>query len=156
MPNVVESKAMRQRTLLSILNEEKLGSQDAVVARMKESGFCATQPSISRDFRELGIVKLSGRYVTLEDSTTVDPLDLDTSSVNPWVLIDELLPAGSHLLIAKTKIGAASLIATQLDNAGMRDIIGTIAGDDTVFIAVPGEAAQRRIEQRLRVFGLPT
>ena len=152
MPKQIETKTLRQKTLLELLASEALSSQQEVVRRMNESGFSATQPSISRDFRELGIVKLGGRYLAVDSKEESLELSSETR-VNPWALIVELLPAGPHLLVAKTKIGAASLIATQLDSAGLRDIVGTIAGDDTVFVAVPGEAAQRRIEHRLRVFG---
>ena len=152
MPKQIETKTLRQKTLLDLLANESLSSQEEVVRRMKESGFNATQPSISRDFRELGIVKLGGQYLAVDSKEASQSLPPETA-VNPWALIEELMPAGPHLLVAKTKIGAASLIATQLDNAGLRDIVGTIAGDDTIFVAVPGEAAQRRIEHRLRVFG---
>lgn len=152
---VIDNKTSRQQTLLRLLEDEILSSQEDVVRRMQECGYVATQPSISRDFRELGIVKLSGRYVCVpREGQQRYARREPQAEVNPWMLIRSLSPAGAHMLVARTEVGAAALVATELDKAGLRDIVGTIAGDDTVFIAVPGEAAQRRIEQRLRIFGV--
>ncbi len=145
----MEAKVDRQRELVELLESKTFRSQGQVVRAMQDRGFSVTQPSISRDFRELGVVKMSGRYLPV-DRPSVRALHEQTN-VNPFSLITSMSTAGPHLLVVTTQIGAANVVAASIDHAEMREVVGTIAGDDTVFIATAGDLGQDRVMRKLRV-----
>lgn len=131
------SKGQRQRMIADWLREHKVGSQEEVVARLSLLGITATQATVSRDLLELGAVKLkregSIRYVMpdeVEPGHAAEKLD---RLLSEWV--DAIIPAG-NLLVLKTPPGSANLVANALDAAGLAEIAGTIAGDDTIFVAL--------------------
>ena len=131
------TKGNRQRMIADWLREHKVGSQEEVVARLSLLGVAATQATVSRDLLELGAVKLkregSIRYVMpdeVEPGHAAEKLD---RLLSEWV--DAIIPAG-NLLVLKTPPGSANLVANALDAAGLAEIAGTIAGDDTIFVAL--------------------
>ena len=147
------SKSQRQRMIADWLREERVGSQEDVVARLALAGLAATQATVSRDLDELGAVKIRRdgaiRYIIPD---AVDPghaaARLDRLLAE-WV--DAIIPAG-NLLVVRTPPGSANLIASALDAGQLSDIAGTIAGDDTIFVAladgVDAHAAARRLQAR--------
>ena len=141
------SKTHRQRLIADWLRAHKVGSQEEVVARLSLAGIDATQATVSRDLVELGAVKLkrdgSIRYVMPDEVGPGHAAAKLDRLLNEWV--DAIIPAG-HLLVLKTPPGSANLVANALDAAAIPDIAGTLAGDDTIFVAladgvVPAEAA---------------
>lgn len=148
----MESKVERQRELIELLENRVFRSQGQVVQAMQERGFNVTQPSISRDFRELGVVKMSGRYLPV-DRPGARMLH-DKLDVNPLSLITSVSTAGPHLLVVMTHVGAASVVGLAIDSLELHEIVGTIAGDDTVFIAATGEGGQERVLQMLHEIAL--
>jgi len=114
------------------------------VRLLRRAGHHATQSSISRDLRELGVAKLGDRYVLPDDSAPA--LD-DFAAVAAFVR--DLKPAGPCLTVIRTSAGAAQSVAIVLDRAQWPEIIGTLSGDDTIFVATQGAAAQRRVIARL-------
>jgi transcriptional regulator of arginine metabolism len=114
---------------------------------MQREGFSVTQASVSRDIRELGLVKLAGRYLpaarAMAASANGEPLQLEVG------LISGLEPIGANLVVVKTHIGAANSVAALLDQEFGKSIAGTIAGDDTVFVAVRSRSDQGRVVARL-------
>ena len=146
-------KSQRQRLIADWLRAHRVGSQEEIVARLSLAGIAATQATVSRDLDELGAVKLkregSIRYV-LGDQ--IDPnfaaAKLDRL-LGEWV--DAIVPAG-NLLVLKTPPGSANVVANALDAADIPDIAGTIAGDDTIFVAladgVEAHAAAERLKAR--------
>ena len=131
------SKGQRQRMIADWLRAHRVGSQEELVARLSLAGVTATQATVSRDLDEIGAVKVrrdgSIRYVMPEQ---VEPgfaaAKLDRLLAE-WV--DAIIPAG-NLLIIRTPPGSANMVANAIDRAGIADIAGTIAGDDTIFIAL--------------------
>jgi len=131
------TKTQRQLMIADWLRDHRVGSQEEVVARLSLAGIVATQATVSRDLLELGAVKLkrdgSIRYVMPDE---VDPghaaAKLDRLLAE-WV--DAIIPAG-NLLVLKTPPGSANLVANALDAAGLPEVAGTLAGDDTIFIAL--------------------
>lgn len=131
------TKSQRQLMIADWLRDHRVGSQEEVVARLSLAGINATQATVSRDLLELGAVKLkrdgSIRYVMPDQ---VDPghaaAKLDRLLAE-WV--DAIIPAG-NLLVLKTPPGSANLVANALDAAGLDQIAGTLAGDDTIFVAL--------------------
>lgn len=118
-------KSERQKTILNVISATRIGSQTDLVKLLRKNGFTVTQASISRDLAELGIVKINGRYV----------IPKRTKSTNPFGLVS-LETSGQSLIVARCGSGLASAAAVRIDAAGIDEVVGTIAGDDTVFIAV--------------------
>jgi transcriptional regulator of arginine metabolism len=147
------TKSQRQLMIADWLRDHRVGSQEEVVARLSLAGITATQATVSRDLLELGAVKLkregSIRYVMpdqVEPGHAAAKLD---RLLAEWV--DAIILAG-NLLVLKTPPGSANLVANALDAAGLEEVAGTLAGDDTIFVAlaegVNPHAAARLLQQR--------
>lgn len=135
------NKSQRQRMIADWLRGQRVGSQEELVARLALAGVAATQATVSRDLLELGAVKQKRdgtiRYVMpdqVEPGHAAAKLD---RLLAEWV--DEIIPAG-NLLVLKTPPGSANLVANALDAAGLDEVAGTIAGDDTIFLAISNGA----------------
>lgn len=135
------NKGQRQRMIADWLRGQRVGSQEELVARLALAGVAATQATVSRDLLELGAVKQKRdgtiRYVMpdqVEPGHAAAKLD---RLLAEWV--DEIIPAG-NLLVLKTPPGSANLVANALDAAGLDELAGTIAGDDTIFLAISNGA----------------
>lgn len=135
----MELKEHRQSILLDILRHGGCHSQKDIVKEMQLRGCEVTQPSISRDFKELGVVKLGGRYTVLGSEVEAEHVQEATFQVL------DATPAGANLLVLKTPTGAASLVAIQIDKLGLQGIVGTVAGDDTIFVATKSKRVQRKL-----------
>lgn len=127
----------RRAALKRILTEQKIHSQEQLAAELGARGHASTQSSISRDFAELGVEKVAGRYV-LRAANEIRILG-----------ITAILSAGDHLLVIKTTEGAAQAVAFKLDHLELPEIVGTVAGDDTIFIATADKAGQDAIRKAL-------
>lgn len=130
------SKFDRQGAILRLVRERPLSTQSEVAAALREQGYDAVQTTVSRDIAELGLVKVrnpEGRLVyALPGADDLDRLSELTGALRRWVLSFE--PSGS-LLVVRTPAGFASPLAEALDLAGPADVAGTIAGENTVFVA---------------------
>ena len=147
------SKAKRQQALMSLVAREHLASQEEIRTRLSELGLEATQSTISRDVEELGLARVhdhSGmRYVV--------PGEAARPSAPPALVLRRLLDefalafvrADAGLLI-RTQPGAASALGEGLDRAGLRDVAGTIAGDDTILVLGREGVKPSRLERTLR------
>ena len=138
------SAPARRSTLAKIIREQTVGRQNELVAMLRKHGHVATQSSVSRDLRELGVAKMGDRYV-LPDAAV--PAKNDFSSLKQFV--NERQSAGTNLTVLKTTVGSAQSVAVAIDTAQWPEVIGTISGDDTIFIATAGAREQRKLEQRL-------
>jgi transcriptional regulator of arginine metabolism len=136
-------KNERQNTILNIIGATRIGRQDELVKLLRKNGFSVTQASVSRDLDDLGIAKLNGFYAQPEKQTDV---------FGPGLF--SLKTAGPFMVIAKCPSGLASASAVRIDAAKLEEIVGTIAGDDTIFIAVKDEKAQKAVIKQLwELFG---
>jgi transcriptional regulator of arginine metabolism len=139
------SSAPARRTVLAkIIREQSVGRQTELVAMLRKHGHVATQSSVSRDLRELGVAKMGDRYVLPE---TAIPVQNDFSTLRQFV--NARFTAGTNLTILKTAVGSAQSVAVAIDTAQWPEVIGTISGDDTIFIATAGARAQRKLGLRL-------
>jgi len=127
------NKRERQQKILSLIQAKPIGTQEDLRALLDRAGVAATQSSVSRDLEELGIVKQHGHY-TLPRA--------NGASARGLLSLDQ---AGDSLVIARTLPGLASAVAVEIDAAALADVVGTIAGEDTIFIAVRGAKAQRAV-----------
>lgn len=134
----------RRTSLAKIIREQKVGRQTELVDLLRKLGHIATQSSVSRDLRELGVAKLGDRYVLPE--VGLQPKN-DFSTLKQFV--NARLTAGTNLTVLKTTVGSAQSVAVAIDTAQWPEVVGTISGDDTIFIATAGAAAQRKLSDRL-------
>jgi transcriptional regulator of arginine metabolism len=125
------NKRERQQTILSLIQAKPIGTQEDLRALLERTGLTATQSSVSRDLEELGIVKQHGHY-TLPRA--------NTATARGLLSLDQ---AGDSLVVARTLPGLASAVAVEIDAAALPEVVGTIAGEDTIFIAVRDAKAQR-------------
>src|ERR1041385_2623173 len=131
------NKRERQQKILSLIQAKPIGTQEDLRAMLERAGVAATQSSVSRDLEELGIVKQHGHYTLPRANGT---------SARGLLSLDQ---AGESLVIARTLPGLASAVAVEIDSAALADVVGTIAGEDTIFIAVRGAKAQRTIIKKV-------
>lgn len=131
------TKTQRQRMIADWLREFRVGSQEELAARLSMAGIAATQATVSRDLLELGAVKLKRegtiRYVMPDEVDSNHAAAKLDRLLAEWV--DAIIPAG-NLLVLKTPPGSANLVANALDAAGLEEVAGTLAGDDTIFVAI--------------------
>jgi transcriptional regulator of arginine metabolism len=148
--DTVNSSAPARRSMLAkIIREQIVGRQAELVAILRKVGHVATQSSVSRDLREMGVAKMGDRYVLPEGSP---PPRNDFSTLKQFVSAQ--LTAGTNLTVLKTTVGSAQSVAVAIDTARWPEVIGTISGDDTIFIATAGARDQRKLGERLRaIFG---
>ena len=136
------NKRDRQQTILSLINAKPIGTQEDLRALLERAGVPATQSSVSRDLEELGVVKHHGHY-TLPRT--------NGAAARGLLSLDH---AGESLVIARTVPGLASAVAVEIDAAAIPEIVGTIAGEDTIFIAVRDAKSQRTaVKQVWKIFG---
>ena len=132
----------RRDAIRDILETEAVRNQAELLAALNARGLAATQSSVSRDLKELSAVKTAQGYELPATQAEAPQHAVDA-------LLRGLTPAGPNLLVIKTAIGAAQQVALVLDKSGWSDVVGTVAGDDTVFAATPGVMAQRRLMNRM-------
>jgi len=142
-PNGSEALSRRE-ALRRIISRSPVGRQEDLVRLLGKAGHHATQSSVSRDLRELGVAKRGDRYVLPDESAPA--LD-DFGTVAAFVR--GIRAAGPCLTVIRTTAGAAQSVAIVLDRADWQDVVGTLSGDDTIFVATAGAAAQRRLLARL-------
>lgn len=125
-------KETRQKKILSLIRARRIGKQEELAGHLERAGVFATQSSVSRDLIELGIVKQHGFYTL--------PQSPQGAAAHGLLSVEA---AGDVLIVAKCEPGLASALAVEIDRAALPEIVGTIAGDDTIFIAVTERKAQR-------------
>lgn len=142
----------RQAEILRLVGTRAVRSQEELQVLLRRRGFAVAQPTLSRDVHSLGLARTPTGYVA-----PVDPLPF-VGGEHRAAALDRALGQGAlsveaagTLVIVKTPAAGAHPVARAIDEAGLRDVAGTIAGEDTVFIATPDMAAARRVERRLRV-----
>jgi transcriptional regulator of arginine metabolism len=137
---------LRRDAIVRILRLGTVGRQAELVELLHREGFDATQSSVSRDLRELGVVKGADRYLlpAAEDALTPSHFEDVRSFMKGY------RAAGPTLTVLRTTTGAAQSVAIAIDKAHWPEIVGTIAGDDTIFIATESIRAQRRLHDHLR------
>src|ERR1700752_664432 len=137
---------VRRGAIRRILREGQVRRQEDLVRLLKKAGHAATQSSISRDLRDLGVLKASGRYVLPGEEVTRANGDFGTLAQ----FVRQLRLAGSTLTVLRTTIGAAQSVAVAIDRAEWPEVAGTLSGDDTIFIATANARAQEELLERPR------
>ncbi|WP_071460079.1 transcriptional regulator AhrC/ArgR [Bacillus massilinigeriensis] len=129
------NKGQRHIKIRELITNQDIETQDELVEKLKEAGFNVTQATVSRDIKELHLVKvplIDGRYkYSLPADQRFNPLQkLKRALMDAFVRLDH----AGHLLVMKTMPGNANAIGALLDNLDWEEILGTICGDDTILI----------------------
>jgi transcriptional regulator of arginine metabolism len=131
----------RHLKILEIISTRAVHTQEELAEALAAEGWEVTQPSVSRDITALRLVKVDGAYRRAPRvNVSQDP---DEHRVAEGVLTCE--PAGDALVVLHTPPGEANRVAVALDRLAWPDVVGTLAGDDTIFLAVKGRRAQRGV-----------
>ncbi len=129
----------RFEAITDIIRNNSVSSQSELLERLEGLGFETTQSSVSRDLKKLGVVKVQGEYrlpnIIPGDSALLDQLDAQT--------------AGDNMIVLKTTPGNGNRAAFIIDTARIPEVIGTIAGDDTIFVAVKNRNEQIRAIKKI-------
>ena len=146
MATDLNNQTLRRAALVRILRQSPVGRQAELVRLLRREGFEATQSSVSRDLRDLGVAKAADRYLLPEVEDALSPSHFE--SVRTFV--KNCRGAGPTLTVIRTTTGAAQSVALAIDKARWTEVVGTLAGDDTIFIACDSARGQRRLLERLR------
>ncbi len=144
MPNSADNMARRQEVIADIIQRQPVGSQAQLGQLLAERGIRVTQSCISRDLSVLGAVKRGRAYSVASSGISEDDRQMLATYARG------LTRAGPNLAIVRTATGAAQRIALFLDRCGWQEIVATIAGDDTIFVATRNRDEQRGLLARLR------
>ena|SRR5690242_14134139 len=142
------TKPSRQRAILELLgNGTAISSQEELQHALGKRGFKVGQATLSRDIRELGVVKSARGYVVPgRDSVAEPPLPSVLHLVREFVLA--VRPA-QNLLVLKTAVGSAQPVAAALDGEAWPEVVGTIAGDDAILVVSPNKKATGKLADRI-------
>jgi transcriptional regulator of arginine metabolism len=138
--NKYTGKSARQAAILEAISSGGIATQNELVAALKKKGVAATQVSISRDIAELGLVKAGGVYkaATAESGGHDPELPLRT-------FVRAVTPAGPNLAVVRCDTGTAPRVGLTLDGLALPGLVGTLAGDDTVFVASDCASSQKKL-----------
>ncbi len=142
------TKARRQAALLDVIRRRPLRTQSELSRALESRGVEASQVTLSRDLRELGVVKTGEGYREPFAAPAASAEEALARVLREFLV--EAVPA-QNLVVLKTKPGGANAVALALDRAAWPDIIGTVAGDDTILAATESAANARSVAQRLRM-----
>jgi transcriptional regulator of arginine metabolism len=146
-------KMQRRRDLIRILHEGEVARQRDIVRALRAAGHEVTQATVSRDLQELGATKVRSNggfvYRLPDEIGRAAPGDLMARNLDKTL---EEFAIGVHpaasLVVINTAPGHASAVARAVDLAGIDEVLGTIAGDDTIFVATPSETAAVQLAGR--------
>lgn len=131
-------KQARQDIILKLIKEKEIRTQEELTRSLEKFGFKTTQSSLSRDIAELGLTKQHGSYI-------IPPRGMHGSTP----LVTEIDSAGPNMLVVKTLVGMAAPVGITIDGQKNSDIIGTIAGDDTVFVALSNNTTHETVKKAI-------
>jgi len=137
------NKSYRQGQILKLIHTKRVQTQDELENELLALGIPATQATLSRDIRELGLAKTGEGYCQIDPESGGPEL----SSILTGFLHDVRI--AQNQLVLKTSAGHASSLAVAIDQAEWPEVVGTIAGDDTVLVIAPDNATARRLREKL-------
>lgn len=146
------SKTQRQHRLIQILEQKAVTSQGQLVDMLAESGVHATQATVSRDLEEIGAVKVRAAggesvYAVPElPKDRVAPEDHLRRVLGDWVVE---VQHSANLVVVRTPPGSAHVVASALDRASLPEIVGTVAGDDTILVVAAERVGGAKLTRRL-------
>ena len=150
--NSISLVRRRRAAILELVREHTVRSQEALQQLLRRRGFTVAQPTLSRDLKDLGLARTPSGYAASAPPSAFVPGARREAALDRALAHSVLAAqAAGTLVVVKTPPGEAQPVARAVDESGLPGVVGTIAGDDTVFIATPSPAAALQVERRLRV-----
>ena len=145
-------KGNRQKKILEIISRYHIETQDDLIERLLMEGFSVTQATVSRDIRELQLNKVmtgkgSYRYVAPKKEEMVAGMKINAALVDSIINVDY----AQNLVVVHTLPGLAQAVAAGIDNLNLAEVLGSVAGDDTILVAARNETAAKNISERIHV-----
>ena len=140
-------KPRRQREILRLIGTGSIRTQDQLSSALAALGIQVSQGTLSRDLRELGVARAPDGYSVPDRRESVAPARNGLARVASQFMLD--IRTAQNLVVLRTAPGGANALAQHLDAAAWPEIVGTIAGDDTIFVAMTDSRTAERVRQRL-------
>jgi transcriptional regulator of arginine metabolism len=144
-------KRERQQKIREFVEQYRIDTLDELIRRLKESGFSATQATMSRDIKELKLTKISdginGYYYVYPTSATINGINKLNASLTHLIIS---VNYAENIVVIKTHAGMAQAVATGIDNIKSDNILGCVAGDDTIFVVVSNNDAAQGISAKIK------
>ena len=137
------NKSFRQGQILKLVRKQEIFTQEELARELGASGIVTTQVTLSRDIRELGLVKTPSGYRQMSPEN----VRADLASVAEEYLQD--IQVAQNLVVLRTSAGNANTMAIALDREGLNEVLGTVAGDDTVLVVTPSNKEAENFRNRI-------
>ena len=143
----------RQRKILTLITDYEITTQEDLIQKLRESGFHVTQATVSRDIKQLKLIKIQSHNDTYKYAVSGAETSVSINAKYNSILTEAVVEVSSacNLVVIKTYNGMAMAAAAALDAMKWNGVLGTIAGDDTVFMAVRSEAFAKEIGTRIQM-----
>jgi transcriptional regulator of arginine metabolism len=143
-------KKVRHKAILDLVRSQEIASQEELLEGLLHRKIDVSQSTLSRDIQELGLAKSGGTYTVMgaEPPRSTD----ETIRRTLREFLTEDVAIAQNIVVLKTGPGHASTVSRAIDEAGWAEIVGSLAGDDTVFVAVGSVKESRRLADRIREF----
>ncbi|MBR4723611.1 MAG: arginine repressor [Clostridia bacterium] len=142
-------KQKRQQQILKIISERDIKTQEELTDALKSAGYLVTQATVSRDIKELGLIKLSLSDGTYKYAITQEEKRDNKEHISIFSKSVISIKSALHTIVVKTSSGMANAVAATLDSVLNNEILGTIAGDDTILIILNSEEQAEKMASRL-------
>ena len=145
-------KGNRQKKILEIITRHHIETQDDLIEHLLMEGFTVTQATVSRDIRELQLNKVmtgkgSYRYVAPKKEEMMAGMKINAALVDSIISVDY----AQNLVVVHTLPGLAQAVAAGIDNLNLAEVLGCVAGDDTILVAARHESAAKNLSERIHV-----
>ena len=141
-------KRLRHKAILEVIRSGEISSQEELMVGLKARHIDVSQSTLSRDIQELRLAKTAGVYTVVDAESPNRPSDESMRRIIREFLVD--IDVAQNIVVVKTGPGHASTVSQAIDEAGWPEAIGSIAGENTVFIAVRSERDGKKLEHRIR------
>jgi transcriptional regulator of arginine metabolism len=141
-------KRRRHNAILEIIRSGEISSQEELMRGLEARHIEVSQSTLSRDIQELRLAKTAGMYTVVDSDQASKPSEESARRIIREFLVD--VDVAQNIVVVKTGPGHASTVSQAIDETGWPEAIGSIAGENTVFIAVRSERDGRKLERRIR------
>jgi transcriptional regulator of arginine metabolism len=142
------SKAARQKAILELLHRGPVGSQEELQRLLGRRGFDVGQATLSRDIHEIGLIKTPDGYRSVGNAAVGEPVLPSVSRLVREFVVD--IRQAQNLLVLKTSVGSAPPVAAAIDAEDWPEVVGTLAGDDTILVISPDNKTALQLSRRIQ------
>ena len=145
-------KTQRQQAIIKLISDYEIETQDELIEKLNEDGYNVTQATISRDIRELKLTKITdgenGYFYAFHSNAAANDINRLNHSLTH--LIESVNSAG-NMIVIRTRVGMAQAVATGIDGIKSDEILGCVAGDDTIFVVVRDAESAEEIGAKIKI-----